>query len=68
MSKNKKKKSGGQNRRRINPNKKVRYCDPGACHCCLYIGDGDFLCEDHQEIVVADWEPTVAYMICKQKG
>ena len=38
MSKNKKKKSGGQKRRRINPIKKVRYCDPGACHCCQYVG------------------------------
>lgn len=69
MSK-KKKKTGGQKQKhhRGNPYKKVRYCDPGACHCCQYIGDGDFLCEDHQEIVVADWEPTVAYMICKQGG
>jgi hypothetical protein len=46
---------------------KPRFCDPGACDCCQYIGDGDFLCDDHQTIVVSDWEPTEDYMICRRR-
>lgn len=37
--------------------KKKKICDPGMCDECLYIGEGDFLCEKHQTIVVSDWEP-----------
>lgn len=49
------------------PDRKHRFCDPGACHCCVYLGDGDFLCDEHLEIVVSDWEPTEEYMICKKR-
>lgn len=48
--------------------RKHRFCDPGACDCCQYIGDGDFLCDKHQTIVVSDWEPTDDYMICKRRN
>ena len=48
--------------------RKQRFCDPGACDCCQYIGDGDFLCDKHQTIVVSDWEPTEDYMICKRRN
>lgn len=48
--------------------RKQRFCDPGACDCCQYIGDGDFLCDKHQTIVVSDWEPTEEYMICKRRN
>lgn len=47
--------------------KKPRFCDPAACDCCQYIGEGDFLCDRYMEIVVSDWEPTEDYMICKRK-
>ena len=50
-----------------NPNRKVRFCDPGACDECVYIGDGDFLCDRNQTIVVADWQPTRDYMACKRR-
>lgn len=46
---------------------KVRFCDPGACTNCHYIGDGDFICDRNSSdvvIVVSDWEPTDDYMIC----
>ena len=46
---------------------KPRFCDPGACDCCQYIGDGDFLCDKHQTIVVSDWDPTEDFMICKRR-
>lgn len=47
--------------------RKPRFCDPGACANCQYIGEGDFLCDEHQEIVVSDWEPTEHYMMCRKK-
>ena len=40
-------------------------CDPGVCDCCQYVGEGDFLCDEHMEIVVSDWEPTVNYLMCQ---
>lgn len=54
-------------RRKYNPESKPRFCDPGMCDCCQYIGDGDFICDEHQTIVVSDWEPTADYMICKKR-
>ena len=38
------------------------YCNPDVCPNCQYIGEGDSLCEETMEIVLADWEPTEAYM------
>ena len=55
-----KKKHGGRSGR---PRPK-RFCDPGVCDCCQYIGEGDFLCDKHMEIVVSDWEPTEKYLMC----
>ena len=40
------------------------FCDPGVCDNCMYICEGDFLCEKYQEIVVSDWQPTENYLIC----
>jgi hypothetical protein len=45
-----------------------RFCDPGVCDCCQYIGDGDFLCDKHMEIVVSDWEPTANYLMCQSRN
>jgi len=42
------------------------FCDPSACDCCQYIGEGDFLCDKYMEIVVSDWEPTENYLMCKE--
>lgn len=47
-------------------NKRKKICDPGMCDECLYIGEGDFLCDKYQTIVVSDWEPTEDYLICKE--
>ena len=44
--------------------KPKKFCDPGVCDCCQYIGEGDFLCDKHMEIVVSDWEPTEKYLMC----
>jgi hypothetical protein len=45
-----------------------RFCDPGVCDCCQYIGEGDFLCDKHMEIVVSDWEPTESYLMCQSRN
>ena len=48
-------------------NKKKKYCEPSACDECIYIGEGDFVCETLQEIVVSDWQPTEEYLGCIRK-
>ena len=45
-----------------------KFCDPGVCDCCQYIGEGDFLCDKHMEIVVSDWEPTESYLMCQSRN
>ncbi len=42
-----------------------KFCDPAVCDCCLYVGEGDFLCDEHMEIVVSDWVPTENYLMCQ---
>ena len=57
-----------KNQRKPNdPDRKHRFCDPGACDYCEYYGDGDFFCDKYQEFVVCDWEQTSDYMICKRR-
>lgn len=34
--------------------KKNRVCDD-TCENCVYIGEGDFICDEAQEIVISDW-------------
>lgn len=38
------------------------HCNPDVCPNCMYIGEGDSLCEILQEIVLEDWMPTESYM------
>ena len=45
-----------------------KFCDPGVCDCCQYIGEGDFLCDKHMEIVVSDWTPTENYLMCQNRN
>lgn len=55
--------------RKANRFKTEKFCDPGVCDCCQYIGEGDFLCDKHMEIVVSDWEPTENHLMCQaQRG
>lgn len=61
-------KAKARKQKKHDPDRKQQFCDPGACDCCQYIGDGDFLCDKHQTIVVSDWEPTNDYMICKRRN
>ncbi len=41
-----------------------KFCDPNVCDCCQYIGEGDFFCDKHMEIVVEDWAPNEHYLMC----
>ena len=49
-------------------------CDPAMCDHCLYIGDGDFICDilgDGPGLtmsVVESWEPTEKFLHCKKVG
>ena len=47
--------------------KPKKFCDPGVCDCCQYIGEGDFLCDKYMEIAVSDWEPTEYYLMCQNR-
>lgn len=51
--------------------KPVLICDPGVCDHCLYIGEGDFICDDFPGeayvAVMTDWEPTEKYLHCRRK-
>ena len=38
------------------------YCEPSICKYCLYIGEGDSICDITHEIVLDNWTPTGAYM------
>ena len=54
---------------------KVKICSPEACDHCMYIGEGDFICDkDMGEddviegvFVIENFEPTNMYLYC-QKG
>ena len=43
-------------------------CTPEECEHCLYIGEGDFVCDlnDDYKIVIEDFEPTEDYLICEE--
>ena len=53
-------------RKKRDADRKQRFCDPGACDECVYIGEGDFLCSQHEVVVVCGWTPTHDYMKCKK--
>ena len=55
-------------RKRRKAPKPKKFCDPGVCDCYQYIGDGDFLCDKHMEIVVSDWDPTENYLMCQDRN
>lgn len=61
----------GERSQTVNRN---RECDPGICDHCLYIGDGDFICDLHgmgpeeTVFVLEDWMRTEHYLQCKNEG
>lgn len=61
--------------RHYRPPKKNRMCDPGVCNHCIYIGEGDFICDRYHDekgnpaiLVVSDWQPTENNLKCRLGG
>lgn len=38
------------------------FCNPDICPNCQYIGEGDSICDETMNVVLADWEPTDDFM------
>lgn len=38
------------------------FCNPDICPNCQYIGEGDSICDETLNVVLADWEPTDDFM------
>lgn len=55
--------------RKKHKKRNVKFCDPGMCDHCVYIGDGDFICDIPMTptLVVADWQPTDEHLLCKRR-
>ena len=45
---------------------KQRDCDPSKCDNCQYIGEGGFICDIKNVIVVESWTPTDNYLCCQK--
>lgn len=47
--------------------------DPNLCDHCMYLGDGDFVCDLHglgpeeTVFVMEDWEPTDHFLQCRHE-
>jgi hypothetical protein len=48
-------------KRRIKQQKEV-FCNPDVCVNCIYIGEGDSMCDITHKILLSDWMPTDDYM------
>ena len=52
--------------------RRVRLRPRKICDHCMYIGEGDFVCDDHPDgefvLVMSDWEPTELFMHCETGG
>ena len=48
--------------------KKKKVCpDCSLCENCVYVGEGGYLCDVKQVIVIDDWITTPDYMVCEGK-
>lgn len=50
----------------LDNDRKHRFCDPGACHCCEDQGGGNFYCRYAKVMVVENWQNTEHAKICKR--
>lgn len=57
-------------KKRKQKNRSDKYCDPAICENCIYIGEGDFICDrfpdevGHSSVVISEWEPTEHFARC----
>jgi hypothetical protein len=49
-------------RRKHKERKTVKACF--ECDHCIYCGEGDHLCDEYEEMVTVDWEPTDYFYRC----
>ena len=45
--------------------KEIKCCH--MCEYCLYIGEGDYMCDTNTDIVIEEWQPTEDYYSCGGK-
>lgn len=49
-------------------------CDPNLCDHCMYLGEGDFVCDlnglgpEETVFVMEDWEPTEHFLQCVKEA
>lgn len=43
-----------------------KICDD-TCESCLYIGEGDFICSELNELVIVDWVPVYGACVKRKK-
>jgi len=48
-------------------NKKKKVCSD-TCHNCIYIGEGDYICDELMEIVIDEWVPVYPECQLQQKN
>lgn len=63
---------GKKHKRRAAQHRHGKMCDPACCDNCIYIGEGDFICDAQTDpedggpvFVMSDWEATEFYMGCE---
>lgn len=44
----------------------ARICDD-TCENCLYIGEGDFICSELNELTIVNWEPVYGTCVKHKK-
>ena len=44
----------------------MKYCNPDTCSECLYIGEGDSICEISHELVLDNWQRPFLHQITHQ--
>lgn len=47
---------------------KNKKCNCEICEHCIYIGEGGYMCEMNNDIVIDDFEPTADFYSCKGKN
>ena len=52
--------------------KNQKTCDPALCDHCMYIGEGDFICDLRigpglLDIVIEGWQPTEDFLRCRRR-
>ena len=38
-----------------------------SCSSGIYVGEGDFFCEEHTQLSIEDWSPTDCYFNCERE-